>query len=97
MLILVAHNLEKAGKEVYCPPPGLKGGQVMTSLDQFLESNPDMAERYGRKAVWRRDGGVAEPGLPMQGAIGQHDVNEPDSSGSWRILHRRAVSKASAH
>jgi hypothetical protein len=37
-----------AGKEVYCPPQGLKGGQVMTALDQFLVSNPDMAEKsYG--------------------------------------------------
>jgi hypothetical protein len=36
------------GKEVYCPPPGLKGGQVMSALDQFLGSNPDMAEEsYG--------------------------------------------------
>ena len=36
------------GKEVYCPPPGLKGGQVMTTLDQFLASNPDKAEKsYG--------------------------------------------------
>jgi Ssp1 endopeptidase immunity protein Rap1a len=36
------------GKEVYCPPPGLKGGQVMTALEQFLASNPDLAERsYG--------------------------------------------------
>ena len=36
------------GKEVYCPPPELKGGQVMTALDQFLASNPDMAEKsYG--------------------------------------------------
>ena len=24
------------GKEVYCPPQGLKGGQVMTALDRFL-------------------------------------------------------------
>jgi hypothetical protein len=37
-----------AGKEVYCLPQGLKGGQVMTTLDQFLVSNPDMAEKtYG--------------------------------------------------
>ena len=36
------------GKEVYCPPQGLKGGQAMTALDQFLVSNPDMAEKpYG--------------------------------------------------
>jgi hypothetical protein len=36
------------GKDVYCPRQGLKGGQVMTTLDQFLTSNPDMAERsYG--------------------------------------------------
>jgi hypothetical protein len=36
------------GKEVYCPPQGLKGGQVMSALEQFLVSNPDMAEKsYG--------------------------------------------------
>jgi hypothetical protein len=36
------------GKEVYCPPRGLKGGDVMTTLDQFLVSNSDMAEKsYG--------------------------------------------------
>jgi hypothetical protein len=37
-----------AGKEVYCPPQGLKGGQIMTALDQFLASNPNFAEKtYG--------------------------------------------------
>ena len=37
-----------AAKEVYCPPPGLKGQQVMSTFEQFLEDNPDMAEkRYG--------------------------------------------------
>lgn len=37
-----------AGKDVYCPPQGLKGGQVMTALDQFLASNPTFAEKtYG--------------------------------------------------
>ena len=36
------------GKEVCCPPQGLKGGQVMTTLDQFVVSNPDIAEKsYG--------------------------------------------------
>jgi hypothetical protein len=37
-----------AGKELYCPPQGLTGGQVMTALDQFLPSNPNFAEKtYG--------------------------------------------------
>jgi hypothetical protein len=37
-----------AGTEVYCPPEGFKGDQVMTALDRFLVSNPDMAEKsYG--------------------------------------------------
>jgi hypothetical protein len=41
-------NRSPGGKEVYCPPPGLKGGQVMTDLERFLVSNPDLAERsYG--------------------------------------------------
>ena len=36
------------GKEVYCPPPGLKGEQVMSAFEQFLTDHPDMAERpYG--------------------------------------------------
>jgi hypothetical protein len=35
-------------KDVYCPPQGLKGGQVMAALDQFLASNPNFAEKtYG--------------------------------------------------
>jgi hypothetical protein len=37
-----------AAKEVYCPPQGFNGGQVMAALDQFLVSNPDMADKsYG--------------------------------------------------
>jgi Rap1a immunity proteins len=37
-----------AGKEVYCPPAGLKGGAVMSAFEQYLRDNPDMAERpYG--------------------------------------------------
>jgi hypothetical protein len=37
-----------AGKEVYCPPPDLKGPQVMSALERFLEDNPNMAEKpYG--------------------------------------------------
>jgi len=36
------------GRDVYCPPEGLKGGQVMTTLDQFLASHADLAEKsYG--------------------------------------------------
>jgi Ssp1 endopeptidase immunity protein Rap1a len=33
------------GKEIYCPPSGLKGGQAMTTLEHFLEDNPNMAEK----------------------------------------------------
>ncbi|HTV54972.1 MAG TPA: hypothetical protein VMI06_08640 [Terriglobia bacterium] len=37
-----------AEKEIYYPPPGLKGGQVMAVLDQFIATNPDLAEKsYG--------------------------------------------------
>ena len=37
-----------AGREVYCPPPGLSGHKIMSAFAQFLEDNPDMAERpYG--------------------------------------------------
>jgi hypothetical protein len=36
------------GKEVCCPPPNLKGPQVMIALEQFVEHNPEMAEKpYG--------------------------------------------------
>jgi hypothetical protein len=37
-----------AGKEVYCPQQGLKRGEVMTTLDQFVASNPNFDEKtYG--------------------------------------------------
>jgi len=37
-----------AGKEIYCPPPGLKGHENMLSFEQFLNDNPDMADKpYG--------------------------------------------------
>ena len=37
-----------AGKEIYCPPPGLKGHEIMISFEQFLKDNPDMADKpYG--------------------------------------------------
>ena len=37
-----------AGKEIYCPPPGLKGHEIMISFEQFLNNNPDMADKpYG--------------------------------------------------
>ena len=37
-----------AGKEIYCPPPGLKGHEIMISFEQFLNDNPDMADKpYG--------------------------------------------------
>ena len=37
-----------AGKEIYCPPPGLKGREIMISFEQFLKDNPDMADKpYG--------------------------------------------------
>jgi hypothetical protein len=41
------------GKEVYCPPQGLKGGQVMTTLE------PVSCEQFrlGRKVLWpKREG-----------------------------------------
>ena len=36
------------GKEVYCPPPGLKGHEIMGAFEKFLEENPEMADKqYG--------------------------------------------------
>jgi hypothetical protein len=35
-------------KDVYCPPSGLKGGQIMTALEQFVVSHQDLADKsYG--------------------------------------------------
>jgi hypothetical protein len=34
--------------EIYCPPPGAEGHQIMSAFEQFLKDNPDMADRpYG--------------------------------------------------
>jgi hypothetical protein len=39
---------ELSGKEVYCPPPGLKGHEIMGALERFLGDNLDMGEKpYG--------------------------------------------------
>ena len=36
------------GKEVYCPPPNLKGPEFMIDVEKFLQDHPDMAEKtYG--------------------------------------------------
>src|SRR5271165_1391283 len=37
-----------AEKKIYCPPPSLKGHQIMISFEQFLNDNSDMADKpYG--------------------------------------------------
>jgi hypothetical protein len=37
-----------AGKPVFCPPPGGKGGDLLSVLERFVTAHPDMAERpYG--------------------------------------------------
>jgi hypothetical protein len=46
----IGHSWSSAheGKEIYCPPPDLKGNEVMTDFEKFLEDHPDTAERpYG--------------------------------------------------
>jgi hypothetical protein len=41
-------NGSLAGQAIYCPPPDLKGQQVMNALEKYVEDNPDVAERpYG--------------------------------------------------
>ena len=36
------------GKEVFCPPDGLTGRQIMTAFEQFIGDKPDMADKpYG--------------------------------------------------
>ena len=35
-------------RKSFCPLPGLNGHEIMSTLEQFLKENPDMAERpYG--------------------------------------------------
>ena len=41
------------GKEVYCPPPGLRGGQVMNAFDGFLENHPEW-RKGPTETLWRR-------------------------------------------
>jgi hypothetical protein len=31
------------GKQVYCPPAGLKGGEAMIAFERFLADHPEMA------------------------------------------------------
>ena len=44
----VSWSTSLGGKEVYRPLPGLKGPQVMSAFERFLEDNPDMVDKpYG--------------------------------------------------
>jgi hypothetical protein len=37
-----------AGKEIYRPPLGLKGRELMSAFEQFLADHPEMADKpYG--------------------------------------------------
>ena len=49
------------GKEVYCPPPGLRGGQVMNALERFLKKS-----RNGGKDLRRRYGGLTQPCVSLR-------------------------------
>jgi hypothetical protein len=42
-----------AGKEIYCPPPGLKGHDIMSACEQYstYRTNPDVAERAYEDAM----------------------------------------------
>jgi hypothetical protein len=67
-----------AGTDVYWPPQGLKGDQVMTALDQFLASNSNFADKtYGD--AWRC--------VPVPGTISRHDA----SSGGKALTLTRPV------
>ena len=56
-----------AGKEIYCPPPGVKGHEIMISFEQFLNDNPDMADKpYGR-----RNGVDAQPSISLPSPISE--------------------------
>jgi hypothetical protein len=54
-----------AGKNIYCPPSGLSGQRIMSAFEQFLADNPCVAER----ALRRRRGGDAQPGVLLSGEI----------------------------
>ncbi len=33
-----------SGKPVFCPPPGAKGGEALSALEQFLADHPEKAD-----------------------------------------------------
>ena len=45
-----------AGKEVLCPPPGLKGQGIMGAFEQFIADNPDK-----RRSAFGGAGSVVPP------------------------------------
>jgi hypothetical protein len=69
---MVAEDIVSAFASGHRPPEGFKGRQVMAALDQFLVSNPDMAEKsYGdaMAASLRR-------AFPCQAQQARHEVSK---------------------
>jgi Rap1a immunity proteins len=38
-------------RQIYCPPPGLKGHEIMIAFEQFLNDNPGMTEKPSGDAM----------------------------------------------
>jgi hypothetical protein len=41
----LAWPAQHGDKPVYCPPDGLKGGEVMSALDRYVADHPEAAEK----------------------------------------------------
>jgi len=56
-----------AARDVYCPPPGLTGAQVMPAFERFLGDNPDVGEKpMGTRWLRRSPGHIlAKPNERM--------------------------------
>jgi hypothetical protein len=83
-----------AGKEVYCPPPGLNGHEIMVALEKFLEENPDMAERPYRRCT----GADVQPDVSMPTDMSNPRGASPETATSQcRNVRPAGSSRQSLH
>jgi len=82
------------GKEVFCPPDGLTGRQIMTAFEQFIAEAQDMADNP-MALLW--PGLSAVRFLAQRNEIGSERQNRPHARNPARGERPREIAQAESN